>query len=126
MGNYSDLNDLDKQDVILLLEIIENRFQEMQNQCGYNPRKINSASKLSGCIQREQSKIILALPTNNKQIETFEKTLPGSFSCVNTRLSFDSEILMTNLTEKDFQKMNVGQSFKAYKHNDLKLTVDSL
>ena len=126
MGNCSDLNDLDKQDVILLLEIIENRFQEMQNECWYNPRKINSASKLSGCIQREQSKIILALPTNNKQIETFEKTLPGSFSCVNTRLSFDSEILMTNLTEKDFQKMNVGQSFKAYKHNDLKLTVDSL
>ena len=126
MGNCSDLNDLDKQGVILLLEIIENRFQEMQNECWYNPRKINSASKLSGCIQREQSKIILALPTNNKQIETFEKTLSGGFSCVNTRLSFDSEILMTNLTEKDFQKMNVGQSFKAYKHNDLKLTVDSL
>ena len=126
MGNCSDLNDLDKQDVILLLEIIENRFQEMQNQCGYNPRKINSASKLSGCIQREQSKIILALPTYNKQIETFEKALAGGFSCVNTRLSFDSEILMTNLTEKDFQKMNVGQSFKAYKRNDLKLTVDFL
>ena len=33
MGNCSDLNDLDKQDVILLLEIIENRFQEMQNEC---------------------------------------------------------------------------------------------
>ena len=93
----------------------------MQNECGYNPRKVNSASKLSGCIQREQSKIILAFPTDNKQMETFEKTLSGGFSCVNTRLSFDSEILMPNLTEKDYQKMNIDQSFKAYQRDDLKL-----
>ena len=58
LQNLTDLNDLyNAQDVILLLEIIENRFQEMQNECGYNPRKVNSASKLSGYIQREQSKI---------------------------------------------------------------------
>ena len=121
MQNLSDLNDLyNAQDVILLLEIIENRFQEMQNECGYNPRKVNSASKLSDCIQREQSKIILALPTDNEQMETFGKTLSGGFSCVNTKLSLDSEILMPNLTEKDFQKMNTDQSFKAYKRDDLK------
>ena len=54
-------------------------------------------------------------------METFEKTLSGGFSCVNTRLSFDSKILMPNLTEKDFQKMNIHQSFKAYKRDDLKL-----
>ena len=85
MRNLSDLNDLyNARNVILLLEIIENRFQEMQNECRYNPRKINSSSKLSGCIQSEQSKIILALPTNNKQMETFEKTLSGGFSFVNT------------------------------------------
>ena len=28
---------------------------------------------------------------------------------------------MSNLTEKDFQKMNIDQSFKAYKWDDLKL-----
>ena len=122
MWNLSDLNDLyNAEDVILLLEIIENRFQEMQNECGYNPRKVNSASKLSGCIQREQLKIVLALPTDNKQMETFEKTLSGGFSCVDTRLPFDKEILMPNLTEKDFQKMNIDQSFRAYKRDDLKL-----
>ena len=118
-GNISDLNDLyNAQDVILLLEIIENRFQVMKNECG---KKVNSASKLSGCIQREQSKIILAFPTENKQMETFEKTLSGGFSCVNTRLSFDSETLMPNLTEKVYQKMNIDQSFKAYQHDDLNL-----
>ena len=122
MQNLSDLNDLyNAQDVILLLEIIKNRFQEMQNECGYNPGKVNSASKLSGCIQREQSKIILQFPTDNKQMETFKETLSGGFSCNNTRLSFDSEILMPNFTEKDFQKMNIDQSFKAYKRDNLKL-----
>ena len=122
MQNLSDLNDLyNAQDVILLLEIIKKRFQEMQNECGYNPGKVNSASMLSGCIQREQSKIILQFPTDNKQMETFKETLSGGFSCINTRLSFDSEILMPNLTEKDFQKMNIDQSFKAYKRDDLKL-----
>ena len=37
-------------------------------------------------------------------METFEKALSGGFSCVNTRLTFDSEILMPNLIEKDFSK----------------------
>ena len=42
MQNLFDLNGLyNAQNIILLLEIIENRFQEMQNECGYNPRKVN-------------------------------------------------------------------------------------
>ena len=95
MRNLSDLNDLyNVQDVIILLEIIENRFQIIQDKTSYNPRIINSASKLSGCIQREKSKCILALPINNTQMEVFEKTICGGFSSVKTRLSFDTEILM--------------------------------
>ena len=40
MRNLLALNDLyNVQDVILLLEIIEDRFQEMQNECGYKPKK---------------------------------------------------------------------------------------
>ena len=68
--------------------MIENRFQSMQEKSSYNPRIINSASKLSACIQREQSKVVLALPTNNKQVEFFEKAVAGGFSSVNNRLSF--------------------------------------
>ena len=60
---------------------------------------------------RKQSKVILALPTNNSIMETFEKTLTGGFSCVNTRLAFDTEILMPNLTETDYKKMNNDESF---------------
>ena len=122
MRNLSYLNDLyNVQDVVLLMVMIENRFQEMLNEAGYNPRKINSASKLSSCIQREQSKCILALLTNNCHVDIFENTLSGGFSCVNTRLSFDTELLMPNLIEKDFNKMNINQSFKAFKRDDLKL-----
>ena len=77
------------------------------------------ASKLRSCIQREQSKCILAFPTKNFHVEIFEKT--GGFGCVNTRLLFDIVHLMPNLIEKDFNKMNIDQSFKAFKRNDLKL-----
>ena len=59
--------------------------------------------KLSGCIQQEKLKVILVLPSNDTQMETFEKTVSGGFSCVNTRLSFDTEILMPNLRECDYK-----------------------
>ena len=122
MRNLSDLNDLyNAQDVIILLEMMENRFQSMQEESCYNPRIINLASKLRGCIQREQTKSILMLPFNNTQVELFEKTLCGDFSCVNTRLSFDTEILKSNLTERDYHNMSIDQSFKAFKRDDLKV-----
>ena len=93
----------------------------MQERSGYKPKIINSASKFSGCIQTEKSKIILALPTNNTQMEAFDKTVVGGFSCVNTRLSFDTEILMRNLTKRDYRAMNIDKSFKTFKRNDLKV-----
>ena len=64
MRNLRDLSDLyNAQDVILFCEIIENRFQAMQDTHGFNPRRCNSASSMSGCIEREMSKVILVLPT---------------------------------------------------------------
>ena len=54
-------------------------------------------------------------------MEVFEQTVAGSFSCVNTRLSFDTELLMPNLTEKDFNAINIDECFNAYKRDDLKI-----
>ena len=114
MHNLGDMNDLyNAQDVILLCEIIENRFQLMQEENGYNPRKCNSASTLSGCIEREMSKVITALPISNEVVDIFEKTLTGGFSCVNTRLAFDTEILLPNSNENE--KNNVLQKDYRYK-----------
>ena len=102
MRNLGDLNDLyNTQDVILLCEIIESRFQAMQNTYGFNPRKCNSASTMCGCIEREMSKVIITLRTKLKHVEIFEQMVRGGFSCVNNRLAFDTQILLPNLIESE-------------------------
>ena len=89
---------------------------------GFNPRKCNSASTLSDCIECDLSKVIIALPTSNEVVEVFEKLLTGGFSCVNIRLSFDAELLLPNAN-----KMLVdgyGNLYKDYNYkipNKLKL-----
>ena len=97
-----DMNDLcNVQDVILLCEIAENRFQFTHDQYSFNPRKCNSASTLSDCIEREISRVIIALPTSNEAVNIFEQTISGGFSSVNTRLTFDTEILLPNLINQE-------------------------
>ena len=122
MRNLGDMNDLyNMQDVILLCEIIENGFQKMQDKFGFNPHKCNSASTLNGCVQRDQSKVIISLPTNFKHAEIFEKTLIGGFTCVNTRIGFDTEVLLPNFEKKDYSNMNIDESFQAYKNQNYKV-----
>ena len=102
MRNLGDLNDLyNAQDVFLLTEIIESSFQAMENSYGFNPRKCNSTSSMRGFIEREMSKIILALPAKYEHTKIFEQTVIGGFSSVNSRLAFDSQILLPNLGFKD-------------------------
>ena len=59
---------------------MESRFQAMQNTYGFNQRRCNSVSSMSSCIEREMSKIILALPRKYEYIEIFEETVIGSFT----------------------------------------------
>ena len=55
MRNLSDLIDLyNVQDVILPLEMMENRFQSIQKKSGYNPRIINLARSLA-VVYRENN-----------------------------------------------------------------------
>ena len=78
--NLGDMNDLyNAQDIILLCEIGKNRFQFMHDQYGSNPRKCNSASTLSGCIETEMSRVIIAIPSNEVN-NIFQQTITGSFS----------------------------------------------
>ena len=122
MRNLGDLNDLyNMQDVILLCKLTENRFQIMHEKFGFNPRKINSASTLSGCVQRDLSKVLIALPTCYEHAEIFEKSLIGGFTCVNTRIGFDSEILLPSFSKQEYAKMNIDGSFRPYKNQNYKL-----
>ena len=117
MRNISDMNDLyNAQDVTLLYEIIENYFQLMYVKYGFNPRKCNSACTVSDCIERDLSKVIIALLASNKVVEVFEKTLSGGFSCVNTRLSFDTELRSLNANN-----MSVDGDENLYKDYDYKI-----
>ena len=100
MRNLVDLNDLcNTQDVILLCEILESRFQAMQNTYGFNPRKCKSGSTMSSCNEREMLNVIITLPTKIKHVEMFEQTVIGGFSCVNNRLAFDTQLLLPNLVD---------------------------
>ena len=54
-------------------------------------------------------------------METFEKTAIRGFSCVNTRLSFDTELLMPNYLNSDFDKIPIDETYKTFKRDDLKV-----
>ena len=115
MRNLGDMNDLyNFQDTALLSEIMESRFQLMQDKYGFNPRKCNSAATFSGCVEREMSKIIIALPTSNEVVSIFENTLNGGFSSVNTRLGFDTEVFLPN-------NCNRGNNNPIYKDYNYKI-----
>ena len=70
-----------------LSEIIESRFQAMQNTYGFS-RKCHSASSMSGCIEREMSKIILALRTKDDHVEIFQKNCNRWFQLCKYKTSF--------------------------------------
>lgn len=95
LPNLGELNQIyNFQDTTILCEIFEQRSSLYQKMFKYNPKKCNSSSSFSGCVHRNKSKCFIALPTNAEHVRAFEKTLIGGFSCVNTRLSFDTNILL--------------------------------
>ena len=53
---------------------------------------------MSGRIEMEMSKVIIALSTNNEEIDIFEGTITGRFSCINTRFDFETVTLMLNIS----------------------------
>ena len=123
MRNLGDMNDLyNAQDVILLCEIIESRFQMIRKKYGFNPRKCNSATSMSGSIEREMSRVILALPTKLEHVEIFGQTVTGSFSSLNTRLAFNTQILLPNLDDKtDLENNPLNKDFNYKVVYNLKL-----
>ena len=80
----------------------------MNNTYGFNPRK---------CITYK-----IALPTKLEDIEIFEQTVKGGFSSVNTRLAFDTRILLPNLDHKnELEKNPLNKNFNYKVVYNLKL-----
>ena len=95
LKNLGELNKIDNfQDTIVLSEIFEKRSEHLEKLFKFNPRKCNSASSFSGCVHRDKETCFIALTTDVERVRVFEKTLIGGFSCVNTRLAFDTQILL--------------------------------
>ena len=58
-------------------------------------------NSFSGCVHMDKSKYLIALSTDAQHVRVFKKTLIGGFSCVDTRLAFDTQILLAgNENEK--------------------------
>ena len=97
LENLGQLNKIyNFQDTVILCEIFQQGSSHLQDLFKFNPRKCNSASSFSRCVHRDKSKCCIALPTDVEHVRVFEKTLIGGFSCVNTRLAFDTEILLND------------------------------
>ena len=109
----SNLGELTKvynfEDTIILCEIFEQRSDLLKKIFKYNPRKCNSASSFSDCVHRNKSKCCIALPTDTDFVRVFEETLIGGFGCINTRLAFDTNILVNDPDkEKVIVELNIG------------------
>ena len=127
MRHLGDINDLyNVQDVILLSKICENRYQFINDRYGFNPRKCNSVSFLSGCIEREMSRVITALPTSNEMLDIFEQKNTGAFSCVNNRLAFDSEIFLPNAMKQNTESKDYRKDYDVKVCYNIKLNSEKI
>ena len=95
LKNLGEVNKIyNFQDTIILCKIFEQRSNHLQKLFKFNQRKCNSASSFSGCVHRDKSKCLIALPTDAEHVRVFQKTFICGFSCVNTRLAFETQILL--------------------------------
>ena len=98
------------QDTLILCEIFEQRSVLLEKLFKFNPRKCNSASSFSGYVHRNKSKCNIVMPTDAKKIKVFENTLIGGYSCVNTRMAFDTRLFLKDAkNEKVVFKTAEGQ-----------------
>ena len=97
LENLGELNKMyNFQDTIILCEICKQLSSHLENLFKFNPGKCNSIRSFSGCAHRDKRKCYVILPTDDEHVRVFGKTLISGFSCLNTILAFDIEVLLDN------------------------------
>ena len=95
LENLGELNKIfNFRDTIMLCEIFEQRRFTYRNYLNVSLENvILQVLLVVAFIGTKASIASIATPTDAEHVGIFEKTLIGGFSCVNTRLAFDTEIL---------------------------------
>ena len=113
------------QDTAILCEIFEERSLLCQKLFKYNAKKCNSASSFSGCVQRLKSKCSIALPKDAESVKVFEKTVMGGYSCVHTRVAFDTDLFLKNTKNEKVIFKTANGELESLSSNIIKMDENS-
>ena len=102
-------------------KVFEQRSSLLQKLFKYNAKKCNSASSFSGCVQRLKSKCCIALPTDAEIVRIFEKTVMGGYTCVNTRMGFDTDLLLKDTKNEKVLFKTVDGQLKRFSSKIIKM-----
>ena len=122
LKTLGDLNRIyNFQDTAILCEIFESRSALLQNLVKCNAKKCNSASSFSGCVHRLKSKCKIVLPTDAEIVRVFEKTVMGGYSCINTKIAFDTDILLKDTENEKVLFKTVDGQLKRFSSKIIKM-----
>ena len=109
------------QDTAILCEIFEQTSSVFQKLFKYNAKKCNSASSFSGCVQRLRSKSCIAVPTDAEIVRVFEKTVMGGYSCINSRMGFNTDIFLKDIKNGKVLFKTVDGQLKRFSSKIIKM-----
>ena len=109
------------QDTAILCEIFESRSALLQKLFKYSPKICNSASSFSGCVHKLKSKCRIVLPTNAKTVRVFEKTVLGRYSCINTRIGFDTNLFLNDTKNEKVLFKTIYNKLKRFSSKIIKM-----
>ena len=122
LETLGDLNRIyNFQDTTILCEIFESISALLQKLFKYNPKKCNSASSFSGCVHRLKSKCKSFLPTNAEDVRVFEKTVLGGYSCINTRMGFDTNFFLNDTKNEKVLFKTTDNELKRFSSKIIKM-----
>ena len=122
LETLGDLNRIyNFQDTTILCEILESGSALLPKLFKYNPKKCNSASSFSGCVHRLKSKCKIVLPTNAETVRVFEKTVLGEYSCINTRMGFDTNLFLNDANNEKVLFKTTDNELKRFSSKIIKM-----